>query len=169
MTSFREVELPRGVSGRLLLHSMPGRCEPLGEVWKQVRVHGVSAIVNLAPDDEVRRKSPEYGNVLAAATVPCQVWRLAVPDFSAPADDAAFAQLVRKIASALRKSKAVMIHCGAGVGRTGTMAVAVLMALGSSPATARRSVKAAGSGPEVRGQEEALRRFEATLMNHSKG
>lgn len=169
MTRFREVDLPTGVSGQLFLHSMPGRQEPLGEVWEEVHVREITAIVNLAPDDEVRKKSPEYRKALAAATVPCEVWPLAVPDFAAPTDDAAFGQLVRQVASALRDGKAVMVHCGAGIGRTGTVAVAVLMALGSPAAQARRSVKTAGSGPEVQGQDEALRRFEATLKINSKG
>ena len=163
MTNFREVALPTGVSGRLFLHSMPGRHEALVEVWAQVHDQVVSAIVNLAPDDEVRKKSPEYGKALAEATVPCEVWPLAVPDFAAPTDDSAFGQLVRQVASALRDGKAIMVHCGAGIGRTGTLAVAVLRALGSPAAEARRVVKVAGSGPEVQSQEDALRRFEASL------
>lgn len=165
MTKFREVHLPKGVSGRLYLHSIPGRHEPLDEVRKQLQELEVTVIVNLAPSEEVHRKSPEYAKALAAATVPCEVWPLPIQDYGAPSDDAAFEKLVGRINLALRQGKRFLVHCGAGIGRTGTVAVAVLMALGLTATEAKRSVKAAGSGPEVPGQEETLRQFETSLRN----
>ena len=42
---FRRVDLPAGVPGRLLLHSMPGRYEAIESVWHQVRNEAVGAIV----------------------------------------------------------------------------------------------------------------------------
>ena len=48
MPAFREVTLAAGTTGRLFLHSMPGRQEPLEEVWHQLQTLGISAIVNLA-------------------------------------------------------------------------------------------------------------------------
>jgi hypothetical protein len=58
---FRRVDLPAGVPGRLLLHSMPGRYETIESAWDQVRRETVSAIVCLAENDELRDKSSEYG------------------------------------------------------------------------------------------------------------
>ena len=59
---FRRVALPPRVSGRLLLHSMPGRYEALESVWHQVRSEAVRAIVCLADKDEIRVKSSEYAS-----------------------------------------------------------------------------------------------------------
>ena len=165
MTALREVALHQSAVGRLFLHSMPGRNEPLAEVWQQVQAQGITAIVNLAPAEEVQKKSPEYAKAIATETIPCEVWPLPVPDFAAPTDDASFSQLAHRVAAALRAGQAILIHCGAGIGRTGTVAVAALLALGSPIGEARRLVRAAGSGPEVPGQEAALERFEAALKS----
>ena len=70
---FRRVDLPAGVPGRLLLHSMPGRYEAIESVWRQVRNEGVCAIVCLAEKDELHEKSAEYAQALEAGTVPCLV------------------------------------------------------------------------------------------------
>jgi protein-tyrosine phosphatase len=159
MVSFRQVELPGGVAGRLYLHSMPGRYEPLEEAWAEVKRLGISTIICLAPLDEIREKSPEYSKSIQTDAVPCDVRRLPVCDYQGPDDDRAFSELSGRVADLLRRGEGILIHCGAGVGRTGMFAIAALMTLGLSSDEARRQVKAAGSGPERPAQEEALRRF----------
>jgi len=77
-----------------------------------------------------------------------------VPDYSIPKDREAFLGLVQTVAQGLRSGERVLIHCGAGIGRTGTPAVSVLMALGMAHADAHEAVSDAGSGPETSGQEE---------------
>lgn len=79
-----------------------------------------------------------------------------MPDFSVPKDRAAFLDLVGSIASGLQAGERVLIHCGAGIGRTGTLAVCVLMALGMSHSEAYRAVRGAGSHPETPEQEELV-------------
>ena len=46
------------------------------------------------------------------------------------------------ITDRLEQGEGVVMHCAAGQGRAGTMAVCVLMALGQSPADAVRTVAA---------------------------
>ena len=69
---------------------------------------------------------------------------------------ATFWQFADDLAASLKKGDAILMHCGAGIGRTGTMATAVLMALGTAREAALRAVQAAGSHPETPSQRLLL-------------
>ena len=152
---FRQVELPESVPGRLLLHSMPGRHEALGKIWTEVASHEIAAIVCLADSAEIRSKSPEYAKALEVG-VPCEVIRYEIPDFGVPADRGTFWALAHTIAGRLRKADSLLIHCAAGIGRTGTLAEAVLLALGQDSRDACDAIKSAGSGAETDAQRELI-------------
>jgi protein-tyrosine phosphatase len=153
---FREVKLPQGVSGRLLVHSMPGRHETLGNIWAEVSLHEIAAIVCLADSAEIRSKSPEYAKALDAGTVPCEVVRYGIPDFGVPTDRRAFWAFALTIAERLWAADNLLIHCGAGIGRTGTLAECVLLALKQEASAAHKAVKTAGSSAETDAQRELI-------------
>jgi len=135
---------------------MPGRGESLEQAWDQIRSHAVQLIVCLAGSEEVRAKSPSYAAALTAKTLPCSVESFPIPDFGIPGDRDAFWSLALKIATRLKASGRVLIHCGAGIGRTGTLAACVLLALGEPQANAEQAVSAAGSHPETPEQKELV-------------
>ena len=153
---FREVKLPEGVSGRLLLHSMPGRHETLGNIWAEVSSHGIAVIVCLADSAEIRAKSPEYAKALDGGTVPCEVVRYEIPDFGVPTDRRAFWEFALKIAERLRAADNLLIHCGAGIARTGTLAECVLLALKLEASAAHKAVKTARASAETAEQRELI-------------
>ncbi len=153
---FRPVLLPSGVPGRLLLHSMPGRREALETVWNQVSKDAVRVIVCLAASHEVREKSPAYARAIESGTVPCQVLAFEIPDYGVPKDRGEFWQLALDVATRLRSGEAVLMHCNAGIGRTGTVAAAVLLALGETVSSAQQAVSEAGSDAEGAAQRELI-------------
>jgi protein-tyrosine phosphatase len=153
---FRRVELPARVPGRLLLHSMPGRYEAIERAWDQVRKEAVRAIVCLAEKSELHEKSSEYAHAIEAGTVPCVVLPFEVPDRGVPADRHAFWALAGDVAKRLQSGEAVLIHCAGGVGRTATLAVCVLLALGEPVSDARNVVSRAGSTVETAQQRELI-------------
>lgn len=155
---FREVRLPEGINGRLYLHSMPGRWESFEQAAAEVDRLGIRTVVRLTPLHEVEANSPEYARVLRSGRLPWHERVLEVPDHGVPEDREAFLRLAEEIAQRLKEGEGVLVHCAAGIGRTGTFATCVLLALGLDVEEATRRVEQAGSCPE-RGQQEALVRW----------
>jgi protein-tyrosine phosphatase len=153
---FRRVDLPAHVSGRLLLHSMPGRFEAIERVWHQLRTEAVGAIVCLTEEYEIRLKSSQYAEALEAGTVPCFVLPFEIREGGVPEDRDAFWALANDLANRLRAGEAVLIHCAGGIGRTAMLAVSVLLALGEPMNEAESVVSRAGSTVETMPQIEML-------------
>jgi protein-tyrosine phosphatase len=153
---FRRVELPVPVPGRLLLHSMPGRFEAIDRVWQQVRSEAIGAIVCLTEAFEIRLKSAQYAEALAAGSVPCDVLPFEIREGGVPQDRDAFWGLANDVANRLQGGESVLIHCAGGVGRTAMLAVSVLLALGETVQQAEAIVSRAGSTVETMAQIEML-------------
>ena len=160
---FRQVSLPREVPGRLFLHSMLGRYECFESARGEIELGGITYVVCLAPRDEIREKSPSYASALESGTLPWTHIEFSIPDYGVPQDEGTFLNLIRSIAHHLQKGERVLIHCGAGCGRTGTVAICVLMALGLGKDEAEERVKSAGSCPETSEQWEWVERVSEHL------
>ena len=153
---FRRVDLPAWVPGKLLLHSMPGRYEPIERAWQQVSSEAVGAIVCLAEQYELRLKSFAYAEAMEAGSVPCSVLLFEIPEGGVPEDRDGFCALAHNVATRLQSGEGVLVHCAGGVGRTLMLAVSVLLALGEPMSEAQRAVSRAGSMVETMPQIEML-------------
>jgi protein-tyrosine phosphatase len=148
---FRRVDIP-DVLGCLYLHAMPGRHEALSRALEEIDLLRITHVVSLASIEEIRVKSPEYALLLergpgwSSLVIP-------VPDFGVPEDEGAFNARAREAAELLRSGENLLVHCGAGIGRTGTFAICVLRELGFDPGEASRAVLEAGSRPETPEQQ----------------
>ena len=151
----RRVDLPSEVRGSLFLHSMPGRYETFDEARESIIGNGVKHVVCLTPDEEILDRSPDYAAAIEAG-LPWRHVALPVPDFGIPDDAEAFRKTAQSIAKSLRNGENVLVHCAAGIGRTGTFAVAVLCQLGVPLRDAQLRVRAAGSSSESDTQRKFL-------------
>jgi len=162
---FGEVRMPTTVTGKLFLHCMPGRYEPLDHTWEHVKGQRIAAIVCLAGNDEISVKSHAYYRALQDGTVPCPVIRFEIPDYGVAEDWDVFLSLARDIAKRLAAGDDILVHCGAGVGRSGTLAQCVLLALGQTLNEAYKAVSGAGSWAETPQQRQLIRWCAAEIAN----
>ena len=146
--SFRPVELPGHVPGSLWLSSMPGRFGAWSEFESEARHVRLALVVCLTPQSEIQELSPVYAAAVARGKAAYDWLHLPMPNFGVPEDPESFRDGVARIAQALSKGQAVMMHCAAGLGRTGSAAACVLKALGLETEDALQRVREAGSNPQ---------------------
>src|SRR5215467_2971875 len=106
---FRRVDLPPAVTGRLLLHSMPGRFEAIERAWQQVKSEAIGAIVCLVEKHEIRQKSSAYAEALESGNVPCSVLPFEIREGGAPENRDAFWAFASDVAKRLQSGEVVLI------------------------------------------------------------
>lgn len=115
---------------------------------------GADVVLCLNERHELVDRYPAYVRWLGADP---RAWWAPVPDLSAPPVDEA-AALVERLVDLLAAGRTVLAHCGAGIGRAGTVAAAVLVARGATVEDAVAVVAASRpmAGPEAGAQSELL-------------
>lgn len=146
--ALRPVALPAQIAGSLWLGSMPGRFETFRVFENEARRARLALLVCLTSRSELAELSPDYHAAVSQGTLPFRWLNLPMPNFGLPDDRPAFRRNVQQIAFALKQGDVVMMHCAAGIGRTGSSAACVLKALGLSSDEALRRVREAGSNPQ---------------------
>lgn len=146
-----------GMAGMgLFLSHMPGRYGPLDPMLAEMARIGIDEVISLAPLAEIGLKSPAYAGLLDRGDLAWGFRVVPVEDFGIPEDRVAYAAEVERAASDLLGGRRLLVHCGAGIGRTGTFALCVLAALGIPSGEASLAVSSAGSGPETDAQSELV-------------
>ena len=154
-------ELP----GTLLLWRQP-RLRPGGHEELEehdllaLREAGVQAVLCLQEDQELRRLGEGLSQRATATEAAGMAFRsLPTPDFGEPEPEA-LREALRWLEHALRAGQTVLVHCRAGLGRSGTVAAALIIMRGSDPEEAMAIVRAHRPGAiESSSQEGLLRRL----------
>src|SRR6218665_2275217 len=145
---FPPLPLPPTSPGTPWFRSMPGRLESWGAFLDEARARQLHLVVCLNPLEEVAQLSPSYHKAIAEGRLPFRWQHLPMRDFGLGADPAAFRQGVEQLSHSLVLGDQVLLHCAAGIGRTGRVAACVLKNLGLSADQALREVRGAGSNPQ---------------------
>jgi len=147
------------VPGELAAMPLPGGRRALGEDVSFLEHEGIRTLVSLTDE-------PPNTEVFAVTSIG-QV-HIPVPDFTAPSIEqiVGFVAVVRDSAA---QGKAVGVHCTAGLGRSGTMAAAYLVAQGTPALDAIATLRQLRPGSiETKAQEVAIIRYEEYLSVKSK-
>ena len=152
----RMVELRSEISGKLYLHSMPGRNETLDAFLMQASKNEIDLVVCLAADEELSRLSPDYALCVKEDTFPFERKSFVIEDFGVPSNLESFIDFAADLAQGILAGQSVLVHCAAGIGRTGLVAASVLMQLGYPIQEAISVISEAGSSPEIGEQGEFL-------------
>ena len=155
----RTVSLPAGITrGGLYLCAMPGRREPLDVFFEAIAAAGIGRILCLVSDREIGEKSPEYLAAIEQKRLPVELLRCDVPDYGLPEDSEDLERALDCIQKHLSHGESVVIHCAAGHGRTGMVAILLLTRMGLPLEVATEVIRRAGSAPDTQEQLDYLRR-----------
>lgn len=155
----RLVKLDKPDIGSIYLHHMPAKNETWLEFTKSVEVNQIGLIVCLTPLEEIKTKSPDYAKAIINDQLPCEKYDQAISDFGVPSNLDVFQKSIKYTVTVLNAGNNVLIHCAAGIGRTGLFAICLLHALGIEEEDAKLCVHLAQSTPETTEQEAFVAAF----------
>ena len=153
-----EIGLP-GVGGTLWLSSMPGRFEPWPSFLAEADAARIALVLCLTPRHEIQHNAPAYHAALDEGGLPFRWLQLPMQDFGLAARLDAYRAGIEAAGKALRGDESVLLHCAAGIGRTGTAAACLLKHLGLPTAVSLQRVRDAGSNPESAQQSGLVEGF----------
>jgi protein-tyrosine phosphatase len=159
-----EIPLPVAASGRLWLC---GKHAIAPDPERLLATTGATSVVCLTERSELADRYPGYVSWLDAQGAERVIW-FPIHDLGAPPLEE-YLMLLDRVTSELGAGSGVLAHCAAGLGRAGTLAVAVLMHAGLQRSEALANVAACRpmAGPEAGAQAELLVALERVLQARS--
>jgi atypical dual specificity phosphatase len=136
---------------------LPGRDRPLEQDAAYLEQEGIQVLISLTEE------SPD-AEVLASYAIDQE--HIPVQDYTPPTLQQMI-EFVAVVEDSVAAGNPVGVHCTAGLGRSGTMAAAYLVAEGASADEAIATVRQLRPGSiETSAQEDAVRLFEKNLNSY---
>ncbi|KAJ9452489.1 hypothetical protein DIPPA_34714 [Diplonema papillatum] len=145
----------RPVGGICLLH-FPSRRQ-----MKFLKQKGCNYVVTLQKDEENAQTVRSYCQLLHIKWIQVDFWH-----YFHQKNAEELIRYVRQVAALMRSGKFVMIHCAAGIHRTGMFAYAVLRCLGYDPASAVQSLRALRTATYLKVGAHRIQEIEQLLSEH---
>ncbi len=167
-----EVVPPNEAGGWVVITLAPGKKDTgkSGIIWRRdlgadldrIKDQGITTLVPLLTDEELARL--EIPDLVAEARARgLEVWRFPFHDAGIPASMEQALGFVRELCSRYAGGERLLVHCNGGLGRAGTIAACVRLALGldGTPDQAVSAVRKARSPRAIENpeQEEFVREF----------
>jgi hypothetical protein len=120
--------------GRLAMSRAPGWTGDLHQELAQIRSEGIRSVLALIEDDDIRfwgmaKCADDYVAVVAEEGL--ALHRHPIPDHGVPASLPDFVATIAGLNDRLRGGESILVHCVAGIGRTGLATACSLVALGA--------------------------------------
>lgn len=129
-------------TGAIAISRLPGSQSPLHDDIKAICAVGVACVVSLTPMEEIKRLGDAQ---LSAALMENNiVWHhFPILDYSTPLPNQAqdWQQLSAQLHGLLDQGQRILIHCFAGIGRSGMITMRLLVERGMSPTDALVQVR----------------------------
>jgi protein-tyrosine phosphatase len=153
--------------GRLAILGRPRAGDWLNDEIADWRSAGVTDVVSLLEDDEMRELGLMQERETAGRIGIC-FERFPIPDRGVPASFQAVHSLWSHLAAKIRAGQSVGVHCRAGIGRSGLIVAGTLVQLGIPGHEAwARTARARGIPvPDTEQQKEWLDRAFSTGLQH---
>lgn len=158
----------------------PGKREPMAPGyardletdlgWLQTE-YGAEVLVSLMEDFEYEEL--EISDLFERAEgIGLEVVRFPVVDGGVPPQDELeeYAAMIQNLVTRLKNGSTIVVHCHAGLGRTGLVVASILVALGNGPEEAIDFVRESRPGTlETSAQVDLVHKLEPELQRHHQG
>lgn len=141
---FAIADIP-SAKGRLGIARLPGRSGDLAGDAQAIAAWGARMVLSMTePDEMAARGAAGLAEALAFHGIGHAAFP--IPDFGTPAADADWASLSRDLHKRLAAGEAILLHCMGGKGRSGMVAMRLLVEQGMAPIDALAQVRHARPG-----------------------
>jgi len=151
-------------NGRLSVMAKPVAGEWINDEFAAIHIYGVRHVLSLLENVEAHQVGLEKEEAICEAHG-IRFSNLAIADRGVPDDEVEFAKTIKTILKEIKSGTDLVVHCRAGIGRTGLVAAAVLVANGSKVDEAFEKVSEARGVevPDTNEQKEFVIRLQTYL------
>jgi protein-tyrosine phosphatase len=163
-TEVRIFRIPLSGPGSLAIATRPRGDGSLSSDIAALRQQGIDLLVSLLCADEAGWLGLT-GEPAACEAAGLEFLAVPVRDFETPDSPLEFIKTVRGLVGLLRQGRSIAVHCRGGIGRSGMLAVSILVGTGVQLHSAIETVSRARGVdvPEAPGQKDWLRQHEQQL------